>query len=227
MQIKCKHCDAEIPAGNLDIKKTLAKCEVCGAEFDFSTQVGDQASGKRYFSEPPEGIELKASSEDLVMEHRWVKISPWFPILFCIALDAYMLVGFVKVLFQGDFIMAAFDFVQLLVCLGVSYVLAGFFLNKTLIYISPQRIKIQHVPVPWLGNKEVLPHEIDQLFVKKQVRNTQNGMIVRFQLCYLDTRGREAQLLSRLRDHDHALYLEQEIESLLGIQDRKASRESV
>jgi len=220
MQIKCKRCNSAISADNINLEKSIAKCGACDSVFDFSPQVEQQETGKRTFSEPPEGVEVSSTKEGIVFERRWINHSVWFPVLFCIGLNAFMWVRLTMAIVHQDYTMAAFGGLQAVICLVASYFIVGLFINKTWTSITATRLGIQHGPMPWLGNREIPSHEIAQVFVQQREISTKHGTSLRYDVLYLDTQGKEGKLMSRLLNPDHALYLEQEIESILGIQDR-------
>lgn len=220
MQIKCKRCGSPIPAENVNLNTSLAKCGECDSVFDFSPQVEKQEPARRSFSQPPKGIGVKTGMDGLVLERRWMNASAWFLVIFCLFWDGFMVVWFSISIAQKQYEMAAFGSIHAAVGLGLTYTMLCTFINKTLITISARSLSIKHGPLPWFGNKQIAPHEIDQVFVQQSITRNKNGRTIRYHVRYLDTKGKEAKLLGGLSDASHALFLEQEIESTLGIKDR-------
>jgi len=221
MQIKCKRCGSAIPAENVNLNTSLAKCGECNSVFDFSTQVETQAPARRSFDQAPKGIDVRTTMDGLTLERRWMNPTVWFLVLFCVFWDGFMVVWFTIAITQEHYEMAAFGSIHALVGVCLTYALVCNFVNKTWISITARNLSIKHGPLPWFGNKEIPSHEIEQVFCQRRVTRNKNGTSISYHVRYLDTRGKEGKLLGGLKDSSQALYLEQEIESTLGIQDRK------
>jgi len=221
MQIKCKRCGADIPAENVNLNTSLAKCGACDSVFDFSPQVEKQAPARRSFDHPPKGIEMRTTMDGLMLERRWLSPRVYAMLFFCLFWNGFMAVWFTISITQKQYEMAAFGSIHAAVGIGVLYgVLCGFF-NRTKISISARSLDIKHGPIPYMGNKQIPSHEIEQVFCQRQVRRSKNGRRVFYNVLYLDRKGKEGTLLKGLYEERQALYLEQEIEGTLGIQDRR------
>ena len=104
--------------------------------------------------------------------------------------------------------------------LGPYYLLASY-KNKTTIVLTNKTLSIKHVPIPWLGNRNMPASNLVQLYVRQGKRT---GTI--FNPSYLyDLRaklknGREINLVGNLASKEVGHFLEQQIESYLGIVDQ-------
>jgi hypothetical protein len=75
----------------------------------------------------------------------------------------------------------------------------------------------------WL-NGELAP-EIQQLYAKEQVTRNKNGVSISYNVFVIDHNGREKKLLSGLTTDTQARFVEREIESILGLEDRNVAGE--
>jgi hypothetical protein len=95
------------------------------------------------------------------------------------------------------------------------YSAMAFFVNRTRITVSRSELTIHHGPVPWLGRRTLSGREFSQLYVQE----TSIDDTTIYPLFAIDREGNKVELLSRLKDKDQALYLEQALERQLGIED--------
>jgi hypothetical protein len=103
---------------------------------------------------------------------------------------------------------------------GLIYVCLACILNTTTIRADSGQLTIRHHPLPWPGGRTNLDtHNIKQLYVKRHVSHSKNGTRTTYQLHAITQEGRRKKLLTGLNDEDQALYLEQEIETHLGIEN--------
>jgi len=198
----------------------LAKCSECNAVFGFYSEV-DEPQPRRSFDNPPRGISVKPSADGLLIERRWLGPALTNLVLFFVFWNGFIAVWVSMGLKQGYYDMATFAIFPALIGVGGAYALLCHIVNKTRITISARELRIKHGPLPWLGNKTLPSHAIDQVFVQRKVFRSKQGRKTRFFLRYLDTQGKEGKLLSGLEEPAPALFLEQEIEDTLGIRDRK------
>ncbi len=104
-----------------------------------------------------------------------------------------------------------------------AYCLLATFLNHTNIQISGSDLKIRIRPIPWIGDKTVKKLEITQLFVREKTSKDSYGQITKsYQVHWINTRGQRLPLVGRLRVHE-ALYLENRLEEILGIENQPVS----
>jgi len=92
--------------------------------------------------------------------------------------------------------------------------------NRTRLRVSSDRLAIRNGPLPLKRNIDLPSKSISQLFVKQVVTPTQHGNVVHYELRVLLKDGRMITLLKGLEESEYGLSLEQEIEKLLGIEDR-------
>lgn len=104
--------------------------------------------------------------------------------------------------------------------LGLTYyAIAGLF-NKTQVMADYSHLAVRHGPVPWPGNKDIRAGDIKQLYSKEKVRRTKHGTTVSYSLHAMTNDEKTLKLLSGLESSEQALFIEQEIEKYLRIEDK-------
>jgi hypothetical protein len=118
-----------------------------------------------------------------------------------------------------------FPLVHVAVGMGLTYyVLTGYF-NKTRIDVDLNAITIRHEPLPFWGNKKVSSKKIVQLYCKKDdALGARNGYRA-FAVHAITSERRNIKLLSGLDNSEQALFIEQEIEKFLNIEDKRVKGE--
>ncbi|MEM6877414.1 MAG: hypothetical protein AAF544_02560 [Bacteroidota bacterium] len=105
--------------------------------------------------------------------------------------------------------------------LVVAYITATMFLNRHEIRAGRTGLTTQTSPLPVIGgNRQFIPAEIDQLFVKKGATQKTNGRVTHqyYDLAIRTRKGKQKSLFGMLSQAE-ALELEQKVEDHLGIKD--------
>ena len=102
---------------------------------------------------------------------------------------------------------------------GIAYTALAGWLNRTRITVDQGRISVRHGPLPWLGNKDLDGSTMKQLYSKEKISRGRNSTSVTYEVHAITTNGRNEKLLSGLETSEQALYIEQEIERYLRIED--------
>ena len=103
------------------------------------------------------------------------------------------------------------------------YALLTTFFNHTDILVTGSHLEIRIRPIPCGGKKTLLRSAIIQLFVREKLNKDSYGKITKsYQLQWIDSRNQKRPLIRGLRVHE-ALYLENRLEEILGIEDQPVS----
>ena len=219
--IKCKNCETVIPVENINVQTSIAKCEACDCVFNFN----DQVKAPRPTVQIPSKFEILKLRSSLNISYKWFTPVYVFLAFFCLVWNGFMAFWYYTAITEGIWMMAAFGVIHLTVGVFLMYfTLAGFF-NTTHINATRNRLKISHTPLWWKGNREIETSYIDQLFCKLKVNRNKNGTTYTYDLFMIDINHKHTKLLSNLESPEYVLYLEQELEAFLGIEDRKVSGE--
>lgn len=229
MEIKCPHCSRAVPADNINVQTSIAKCAYCSSVFGFAGQVtgaGGYGASKRTV-DTPNGYSVAMEGADLVIIRRWFSWKYLFLLAFCVFWDAFLVVWYtIAFTHNGPLIMKLFPMMHVAVGVGLTYYTVAGFLNKTRITLNTAEMRIRHYPLPWFGSKILPRQEINQLFCEEKMsRNRNNGMSYSYSLSAVMSGGKRLKLISGLDNPEDALFLEQRIESHLGIADKPVAGE--
>jgi hypothetical protein len=103
------------------------------------------------------------------------------------------------------------------------FLLIASFWNHTDILVTDSKLEVEIRPIPWRCKRTIALSEITQLFVREKVVNDSYGRITRsYDVHWIDSRNQCHPLIRWLQVHE-ALYLENRLEQILGIEDQPVS----
>ena len=103
--------------------------------------------------------------------------------------------------------------------LGIYTAIAGF-INKTIIKVDSKILQVTTAPLPWFGGNVFSSTDLKQLYiVEKGDINDLTLSNSTYKIMAKTRKGESVTILSRLRNVDTALYLEQQIEKFFSIKD--------
>ncbi len=156
----------------------------------------------------------------LHITRRWFSSKHIFMLFFCIAWDSFLVFWYLMAGRSGNLMMIIFPIAHVAVGVGLTYATLAGLLNKTHVRVTNQELSIKHGPVPWKGNQVIPTRYLAQLYVQRKFGSSrQGGSTESFTLSALLRSGRKLTLVKGLEEADQALFMEQEIEELLGIID--------
>ncbi len=177
-------------------------------------------------STAPPSISVQKTREGLKLRRRWFQPMFLFLTLFCVAWNAF-LVFWYSMAFAGGapWIMVVFPIVHVAVGVGLNYwTLAGLF-NTTTIRAERRALVVSHAPIPWRGPGSIESAGIEQLYVKCEEHRGQHGAHYSYSVWLVLRDKRSIPLVKGMGDPAPALYIEQQIERALGLEDRHAPGE--
>jgi hypothetical protein len=233
MQLHCRYCAAEIPAANINLDNLVAKCANCNAVYSIAEEVG-VSSGTREkataapFMRPevpmPSSVQMEESFDALTIRRRWFSSQTIGLTLFAVVWNGIILFMFLSmnspgVRISGDPFLGVGLFG--LIGIAVLYFTIVSYVNSTTISVSNQTLSIQHGPLPTFSqNKEYPSADIAQLFCMQKISRGSKGSTTIFYELYAILRDQRRELLiGSMYDAQQALYLEQEIERYLRIEN--------
>ncbi len=173
----------------------------------------------------PNGFEIKYYDEYMHIIRHWHGFSTFILIISAVVINGILIANDFWGLLMSDRELLLRLFALTFIGMGVlmPYVAIANWLNKTHIYVSKDAIEIKHQPIPWFGNKRVETNNIKQLSVEKKGGGSQGISSSRNQPKYYviahTDNGETFNLIKGLSRSNHAFYIEQRIESYLGIED--------
>ncbi len=226
VELNCKKCGAPIESKDINLEMGLARCAHCGTVFSLKNLSGSKMSGsvaRRTARAPvpmPKNVEVFDTGTGWQISYRWYAPKYIGMIIFTLFWNGFMCAWHAISLSMGAYMMSVFGLLHTVIGIGVAYFTLAGFLNRTTITVELGLLTIQHGPLPWVGNKHLLDEDIKQFFCKEKVSHSDSGTSYSYDV-YADLRdGESKKLLSGLNSAEQALFIEQELERYLGIQDR-------
>jgi len=228
-KITCPACATNIPADDLNIKTSIAKCNSCDGIFSFQEEANrlsnEQSISQEIFQ--PEGVTLShfKNELDISVKQPWTNLEkfllPIFPFL----------IMFSPAFFIEMIPPDALNPVILITFLVLS--LIGYFVylfmrrkHKIYIHIDEQHLSVERRPKKFIKDKRYAIQDIDQVYIKNIVSaGTPKGSAI-FMIVNEPTGQKHIELISNVDSRSKAKYIEQEIEKYLGIKDRRVPDEN-
>ncbi|MEO0586200.1 MAG: hypothetical protein AAF078_01045 [Planctomycetota bacterium] len=239
-EMVCRSCGANLHAEDINIAAGIAKCRHCGAVFTFGNFGGggghaDAAPKERVREEieKPSGFAIEEDAYRFRITQRWLswKVIPLA--IFAGFWNGFLVVWYfiaVRQILEGDsmaWVMAVFPVIHLLVGVALGYGVLTMFVNTTTIDVNDRDLTVRHGPLPVPGNKTLPSLDVKQLYCKERISRTKNGTSVTYALHVKLKGGKDEKLLTNLTQQSHALYVEQQVERVLGLQDEAVAGEAI
>lgn len=230
IHLDCVECGSPVPASDININTTLAKCTNCNSIFDFEDEVKkwDRNRPEIFM---PDGLEVLKLQSELDMQVSWLRTKSKrgfsFLTFFTFVWNLILLpVAFVAIM-NGDIGTLMGMSLHLIVGLGLIGHLASVFVNTTDIIVDKHHLEIKHRPIklPFFKSHKIPSKDIKQLYVTKYVSSRTNGNPnYAYGLYAILHSGRKVAILKGM-NRETQLYIEQEIENYLEIKDQRVSGE--
>ena len=220
-------------------------CERCHGIFDIGAQMGRSPANRtalqraRRLVAKPRNVRVLDDGSDesaatyraagtkaprVVVERRWFTPALFGALLFCVFWDTILVSWYGQALASKA--SSTMTLAPLLhVAIGVSFTYATLcgFVNRTRIKVESGVLSIAHGPLPWSRNRKLAVENLRQLYCEEIVGRKGSR---RYRLNALLTNGEKAPLLTGLTAPG-ALYLEELLETRLGIPDEAVAGEYV
>ncbi len=248
MQILCKQCRLPIAAENVNIQSGIAKCSACNAVFFFmddlshaqkmdslakapssfikrepeqSASLREERMGKLLAI--PDSFTLEDNGMELRFSRRWFQFAHIFVLLFSLVWNSFLVFWYSISLRMSNipWIFQVFPLGHVAVGLGLFYYALCGLLNRTQILVTPQLLRIRHIPLFWFGNRRISRDELQQLFVMQVKTKSRGEKIYQFTLFALLADGKRVTLVKNLPYAADGIFLEKKIEERMGIINRQ------
>ncbi len=218
--LTCPNCNFFVAAKDINISKTIAKCENCNHVFSFEDDFDFREGRPEMLI--PEGMEVLNLRSELDIEVKWTKSIQPMMVVFTLVWNLFLLPFVIGGIMAGQAQILLFAGAHIAVGLGLLYNIFAQLFNRTNISVTDKRIEINTRPFPTPGKSkiELDADDLDQLYVTKYVSSTTNGVpSYAYALYAIDKNGTKFILIKGL-NKESQLYIEQEIERYLQIKDR-------
>lgn len=223
INISCPTCGTAISPKDMNIQSVIAKCSKCGIVFGFADRVPNaQAAYHKPTVAMPARFSLTRESTAMIISYKWFSARFLFLLFFCVFWDGFLVVWYSIALTSGaPLAMILFPIIH--VCVGVclTYATLTGFINSTIIRVGKREISVQHVPLPWPGNKILRRENLEQFFCEENAHRSNRGNTTyTYSVSIVMRGGSRTKLVSSLESPEQALFIERQIENCLGIKDQ-------
>lgn len=226
-ELKCISCGAPILGANVNMDSGLARCSHCGALFTITPDTQPTSSVPPVQRPTPEPIDVPMPKRyqvdnfggTLTIRYRWWTPAILFLVFFAVLWNGFMIGWHSIALSSGAWFMSCFGLIHTAVGVFLIYLCLACILNTTTIRVDSGQLSIRHHPLPWRGNRTLDSRSIRQLFVKSKTSHSKNGTSTTYELHAVTQTDGQEELITGLQEQDQALFLEQEIERHLRIED--------
>lgn len=156
---------------------------------------------------------------------RWFGLKIIFLTFFVIVWNGFLFSWYSTAIKSQDMMTILFPLIHVAVGIGLTYYVIAGYLNKTYIRVDNSSIVIKHAPIPFFGNKTLSSSGIKQLYSKEKIRHSREGRSVSYEVHVITYDRKNVKLLSGLESSEQALFIEQEIEKFLKIEDKTVKGE--
>jgi hypothetical protein len=218
--MNCKQCGAPIV---VETGNTYYRCAYCGTYNPISFQEKTDTPVPESFDRPeiamPKGFTVQKSHGDLKITRDWFTLGALGLTFFCLFWNGFMVFWFGTAINNGAWMMAAFGTVHALVGIAVAYGTLASWINQTVITVNPESLNVISGPLPVPGNTQLKTAEIKQLYTREKVSRGKTTSYS-YEVHAVTQERQDKTLVSGLPEVSQALYIEQQIEAALRIQDR-------
>ncbi len=174
----------------------------------------------------PDGIDVLKLTNSMELEVDWKKNltkKSMFPlVMMTIFWNIVVFVIVIGMVSAGALTSLVFISLHALIGTGMLYYILSLLFNQTRIFISADKIEINHTPVFSIfhRNRTIQTKDISQFYVKRYVSGTVNGIPNYAYVLLCKTKSGQVHTLIKGLNHESLLFLEQEIENYIGIKDK-------
>ena len=230
IHLDCVECGTPVPARDININTSLAKCGNCDSIFDFEHEIR-QWDRNRPEIFMPDGLEVLKLQSELDIQVGWMKTKPkkgfGFMTLFTFIWNLILLPVVFTSVMSGQYDILLGAGLHILVGLGLMSYIASVFVNTTDIVVDGRFLEISHRPIklPFFKKHKIPSQDIKQLYVTRYVASRTNGVPSHAYALYAILHNGKKVAILKGMNRETQLYIEQEIESYLEIKDRRVSGE--
>jgi len=238
LDLQCPQCNHAVNGSDININNTLAKCTNCNSLLfldndDNFFKRNNNRRNERPEMIIPEGTEIINLPSSLDIRINWFKSSNRSTLLFLsfftVMWNIMLMPIAAGMISNGDILSLWPLAFHLAAGLGLAYTTLKVYINYTDIYVTKDSITIGQKPLktPFSKDKMIPSADLTQLYVSKYMTGSTNGKTnYAYGLYAITKTGKKIKLVDRM-NKETQLYLEQEIERYLDLEDKPVSGEIV
>lgn len=217
-QYACKSCSAALFADQIDRDRRIAHCEACGAVFLIHPEAG-------HAGPPPANVDIHLHADHLKVVRRWYQPRMWLFLMMAVSWFG-IVAGFQLMAFEGGPAWRAIMGLNVVFGIVLLYGALAGLINRTKILVGNGRLTKQHYPLPWRGRLNLETDQIDQFYCTEGTEFQRGRTRPVYQLNVFLNNGSRYPILRHVDSLETILFLENQIEQFLEIEDRPVDGET-
>ncbi|MEZ5008024.1 MAG: hypothetical protein R2728_12005 [Chitinophagales bacterium] len=231
--VRCKRCESVVSETHINREEQVANCQRCGALFslqnlDYVAKAKNTKSLKPEIYEIPKGIDIEKYSFELKIIYKTQGFAKFFFTLFSLFWNGIVGIFVIVSILSGNFGILLFVSIHLAIGISMAYYTISLYLNKNKITANSTGLSTTYGPLrfPFRKDYSVPVTDINQIYCRKYSMGTVNGVPqYGYKVALLKNDGQAITIMKALKTYHQALYLEQQIESFLKIEDKAVAEE--
>lgn len=174
----------------------------------------------------PHEVRLERDQRGSYITWRWFSWKYIPALFFCLFWDGFLFFWYgLAFNMNAPLLFKLFPILHVAVGLYVTYTTLAGFLNRTNLELTQKELAVWFTPLPWPGEKTIPTAEIQQFFCREKIVHAKNSVRHSYTLSAITRAGLQVELLRDLDSPDLALFLEQQLEEWMNIEDRPVKGE--
>lgn len=230
VELKCRNCGGALDGSDVSVELRVVRCRYCDAIYALQARppstAGETTPPVRPRVGMPRGFSVRTHGTELEITRRWFRPLYVFMIFVTIFWNVFLLFWHGLALATGAWFLSLFALLHTGVGVFLVYSTLAGLLNTTTVSVDRSRIRVAHFPLPWTGGLALDARNLVQLYARESKKGGQPNARHSFALYALDKGGNAHCILKSLDTIEQAVFIEQQIESHLGIEDRPVRGEA-
>ncbi len=219
IELKCRNCGSQLAPEDISARLAVARCKHCDALFALPSSLTAPQPVARPEVELPKRFTVDRANQTLAITWRWFSPAVIALLVFAVFWNGFLIVWHTIALSQGAWFMSLFGLIHTAVGVGLAYWVAAKFLNRTTVFASREWLQVRIGPLPWPGKLDLKHGDVRQFFCRQKVKHSKNGATETYQVEAVIEGNLRKTIVKGLENADQAIFVEQQLEKYLGIED--------
>lgn len=221
----CRVCEAVFPLPVAeDVLDTPVIDDALAVMFDVGVPTIEVASRLPSDVMQPSQFVERTKGDELVVEWSWFSYSGVPVLLFALVWNGALVKFYVDLLSGTNLTVGIcavlFSVVHVAAGAGLVYYGLALLINRTLVRVDRRGLQVRHAPLPWMGARDVVVADIQQLYVLKREVRHDDRVTYLYDLRAVLVGNDDVPVFQGFSEHSEARFLEAKIEHWLRIEDR-------
>jgi predicted RNA-binding Zn-ribbon protein involved in translation (DUF1610 family) len=213
----CSSCGGQI---RITPGTTHYACTYCGTE-GIIQGIQPQRSIERAPVPIPESVSVDKNGQAIRITRRWFSAKYIGMVFFCIAWDSFLCFWYGTAFKVGaPWIMIVFPVAHLAVGVGMTYLTLAGLINRSYLEVTAKELATWNDPLPWTGEITLKTSDLAQLYCSETTKSGEHSTTHSYNLFAVTRDGKARKVFSDLETPEIALFMEQQVEKWLRLEDQ-------